>query len=61
MAEQNTNPLTDFMFYKAGNAGIPLSGTFELTPLCNFSCRMCYVRKTVGEVKNSNRPLKSLK
>ena len=61
MAEQNTNPLTDFMFYKAGNAGIPLSGTFELTPLCNFSCRMCYVRKTVGEVKNSNRPMKTLK
>lgn len=24
--------------------GIPLNGTFELTPRCNFRCRMCYVR-----------------
>lgn len=23
---------------------IPLNGIFELTPLCNFRCRMCYVR-----------------
>ena len=29
---------------RARREGIPLSGTFELTPLCNFRCRMCYVR-----------------
>lgn len=29
---------------RARREGIPLSGTFELTPLCNFQCRMCYVR-----------------
>ena len=23
---------------------VPLSGTFELTPFCNFRCVMCYVR-----------------
>lgn len=23
--------------------GIPISGTFELTPRCNFNCKMCYV------------------
>ncbi len=28
---------------KAREKGIPISGEFELTPLCNFSCRMCYV------------------
>ena len=28
---------------KARAKGIPLTGQFELTPLCNFSCRMCYV------------------
>ena len=22
---------------------VPISGTFELTPRCNFNCRMCYV------------------
>ena len=29
---------------RARREGLPLSGTFELTPLCNFRCRMCYVR-----------------
>ena len=28
---------------KAREKGIPLTGQFELTPLCNFSCKMCYV------------------
>lgn len=50
-------PLTDLMFNKASRRKIPLSGTFELTPMCNFSCRMCYVRKTASEVKASSRPM----
>ncbi len=29
---------------KATSEGLPLNGTFELTPLCNFRCKMCYVR-----------------
>lgn len=36
---------------KALKAGIPLSGTFELTPCCNLSCKMCYVRKPRAEVE----------
>ena len=28
---------------RARAKGIPLTGQFELTPLCNFSCKMCYV------------------
>ena len=28
---------------KARKAGIPLFGQFELTPLCNLDCKMCYV------------------
>lgn len=35
---------------RAAKAGIPLSGTFELTPCCNLSCKMCYVRKPKSEV-----------
>ena len=31
---------------KCAAAGIPSSGTFELTPRCNLRCRMCYVRLT---------------
>lgn len=26
--------------------GIPVSGTFELTPRCNLHCKMCYIRMT---------------
>ena len=31
---------------KCAQAGVPVSGTFELTPRCNLGCRMCYVRMT---------------
>ena len=47
--------ITDLLFSKAAKKNVPLSGTFELSPLCNFSCRMCYVRKTTEEVKNQKR------
>lgn len=29
---------------------IPLAGSFELLPMCNLSCKMCYVRKSRQEV-----------
>lgn len=38
--------LTEYLHAKASLAGIPLSGTFELTPCCNMACKMCYVRMT---------------
>ncbi len=60
MAERKVSPLTEYMFYKAGRLGNPLSGTFELTPMCNFSCRMCYVRKTAEQVRGSERPMRTL-
>lgn len=50
-------PLTSYLFSKASRSLIPLSGTFELSPVCNFSCRMCYVRKTAKEVADSPRPI----
>ena len=36
--------VTEYLYRKATAAGIPLSGTFELTPVCNMDCKMCYVR-----------------
>ena len=36
--------VTDYLYRKASALGIPISGTFELTPLCNMNCKMCYVR-----------------
>ena len=53
-------PLTEHLFGRAGRAGIPLSGTYELSPVCNFSCRMCYVRLTGEEVSRSPRPILTL-
>ena len=35
--------LSGYLSIKAREKGIPFTGQFELTPLCNFSCRMCYV------------------
>lgn len=51
------NIITQHMFKKATNLKIPLSGTFELSPVCNFDCKMCYVRKTQKEVNDSTRSI----
>ena len=37
-------PVTEYLFRKATRQRIPLGGTFELTPVCNMDCRMCYVK-----------------
>lgn len=52
--------LTEYMYSRAARARIPVGGTFELSPVCNFSCRMCYVRKSAGEVARSPRPIMTL-
>ena len=51
--------LTTHLFSNASKKKIPLSGTFELSPVCNFSCEMCYVRKSTQEVKSHLRPMMS--
>lgn len=53
-------PLTEYLYAKATRLRIPLSGTFELTPLCNFACKMCYVRMTREEVRCSSRSMMTL-
>ncbi len=37
--------LTQYLFDRASRTLTPLSGTFELSPVCNLACKMCYVRK----------------
>lgn len=32
-----------FLNFKAREKNTPISGSFELTPLCNLDCKMCYV------------------
>lgn len=36
---------------------VPLNATFELTPLCNFSCVMCYVHLTEAQMKSCGKTL----
>lgn len=49
--------LTRYLYDKASRRKIPLGGTFELTPVCNFSCKMCYIRKTQEEMKQSTQKM----
>lgn len=53
---------TSLPFYRqawkrAFSEAIPLSGVFELTPRCNFSCKMCYVHLTENEIPKHGREL----
>lgn len=58
--QPSKTPITDYLMSKAGRVKIPLSGTFELSPVCNLSCKMCYVRKTMEEVRRHPRPMRTL-
>ncbi len=39
-----------YLYTRAAQRGVPISGTFELLPVCNLDCRMCYVKKSMAEV-----------
>ena len=49
---------------KATLANIPLGGTFELLPLCNMNCDMCFIRldknemNKIGQLKSADEWLK---
>ncbi len=58
--KKNPSAFTNFMLSKASRMALPLSGTFELTPMCNFDCKMCYVRKDRQQVLAHNRPMLTL-
>lgn len=45
--------VTSYLFAKAAREHTPINGTFELLPLCNFDCRMCYVHMTAQQVRES--------
>ena len=43
------------LWREARKEGVPISGTFELTPLCNYKCRMCFVRLDRDEMMHLGR------
>lgn len=46
-----------FLMRKSRLHGRPYCGSFELTPLCNFDCRMCYVHLTKEQMNNNGNIL----
>lgn len=58
MGRQVEPVITEYLHIKASRLGIPLNGTFELTPLCNMNCRMCYVRMDRKQ-QEAVRPLRT--
>lgn len=50
LKEQGWEGFSERMWERARRSCVPITGTFELTPLCNFSCRMCYVRLDKSEL-----------
>ena len=45
------NTIRDRLFEKAVRKKSPIMAAFELLPVCNLSCKMCYVRKSMAEVQ----------
>ena len=52
---QSFNAFSEYLEARARKQGIPIHGQFELTPLCNLNCRMCYVHLNAAQLRS--RPL----
>lgn len=58
MEYSNAEPrLSMYLHAKACKNGTPLAGTFEITPRCNFDCKMCYVHLSAAEQQKRGREL----
>lgn len=44
-----------YIHQKGERLGLPINGTFELTPRCNFNCKMCYIHQTPEQMAASGR------
>ena len=51
------DPFYKAVWEKAFAEGIPISGTFELTPRCNFNCKMCYVHLKEQDIPKYGREM----
>ena len=49
LEELSWNEFQTMLKKKSRESKIPEMGTFELTPLCNFNCKMCYVHLSPEE------------
>lgn len=49
--------LSRYLHQKAAAMGFPVAGNFELTPRCNFNCKMCYIHLSEAEQRRRGREL----
>lgn len=54
---QRYRAVNGFISLKARYNDIPVSGVFELTPLCNLNCKMCYVHLNANQIPEDERLL----
>ena len=60
MQEKYIEPqITEYLFHKATKNHTPICGTFELSPLCNFNCKMCYVHQQADDLKKMGKSIKT--
>lgn len=45
----------NYLAQKTMKQKTPLSAILELSPVCNFNCQMCYVRKTEQEIRMTHQ------
>lgn len=50
--------ISDYLYRKASAKKIPLGAGFELSPICNFTCKMCYLRKTAAQVEAEGKRIR---
>lgn len=54
----NSEPkLSRYLHTKAAKQGFPCAASFELTPRCNFHCKMCYVHLSAEEQRRRGQEL----
>lgn len=51
------DPFYKAVWEKAFAEAVPISGTLEITPRCNFSCRMCYVHLKEEQISKYGKEL----
>ena len=49
----NKHIIEEYLLGKADIDCIPIHGTFEISPICNMDCKMCYIKKSKKEVNNA--------
>ena len=56
--ESSFDDFAEYLEQRARIKGVPIHGQFELTPLCNFDCKMCYTHLSAEQMRG-RVPLKT--